>query len=503
MSDFLRHVMAGFTMGQAAKRGQRADEKWEYEKGEHEEKKRQREEQRAGNEAFQGFLQDLMIPQEELAASNPVNSGFGPSSPSPGPGVVDPRQGPATSYPISMNDRSNAQPLSEGAPTPGQANPVAAGITAAPVGEQSQFSMPSIEKAPELMQRVTQIAMKHPGVADRVNQWKDSYRKAALQQHQKGFVGDLNTLAGLRAYSEHMAKGMAAVGDYVTPEQARERYKDYKEMEKEGYFDALEKFDVGDLQGGINALKDSGRNLGEVKGYEKTSYNLHGVNVPGYEVTFVNKKGETRKINTAQARFSKMSFEEQFSAIQESMKTTSQVAKDKSAIANNEADTKLTNRKAAAEGITTFEGRDDMYMLDMADGTLNAMGTGVPKKGSSGEPRDAFGRTHTQRAKDRDAGRKILQDTEYGAGRTMMSDIKKMDPNGWSNAEVIVEEMVDKGMKPAKAAATARKYLEDALRKRDQGEKDPFGQAYRSYQALQAGGAKQQQPGDGINPMFK
>ena len=87
----------------------------------------------------------------------------------------------------------------------------------------------------------------------------------------------------------------------MSPEDAVKHYENIKALEDEGYRKALERFHKGDLEGGIKAWQESGKMRGSFEGFKPATFNLGGVAVPGYEITYTGEDGETQVINTAQA----------------------------------------------------------------------------------------------------------------------------------------------------------------------------------------------------------
>ncbi len=364
MGDLARNVIAGFGIGSAIR-----DRKWKDDEKDFEQEKRDR--YRSGLKALDTFLSDQF--DESSAPVQPAAGGITVQNPKD---AID-----------------------------GVQSPVAQGTGFKPQqpGGEPVFRAPDLDEAQKKIADASMLAAKHPEIADQLKGWQVGYTQAAMYKHQQGFTGDLNTREGLQDYSKYMAAGAAKLGGVMSPGQAKKNYDFISDMKKEGYQEALDKFHVGDLEGGIKAWKESGKMKGTFSGYKPSSFKLGGVEVPGYEVTYTSEDGETQVLNTAAMKFQAEAFQKQVDGTMTAGRD--KVKADDTKADNTRADKKLDseiddaakgrwlqNKQISSQGISLVAGEDDNYAHNKLTGETVALGTGI-KKSPTSSGRDGFGRT--------------------------------------------------------------------------------------------------------------
>lgn len=394
-------------------------------------------------------------PVEDRAQPAPVEDRNPPPQP-PAPGAAATAPGAAA---------TGSPPMGATGPVPEQTPPItpkagpAAGLTAKPT-EREPFKVGSLEDAREKLYKMDMLAAKHPEMADRVKQFRDAYTAAAINKYQRNFKGDLSTPKGVSDYVQYMAKGAAEVGKVMSPEEAAKNYEFIKQMKQEGYDTALKKFQQGDFKGGVEAWNGSGQEKGEFIEYKPTTYNLAGVPVPGYEVTYKDAQGQTQKFNTAEKLFQAQAFENQVDMARKG----AEFKEDKK---DKDRRYKLDVQKAADQRRKVIQGAGDQYIVNTRTGEKQALGVGNKASGKAGA---AGGKTPAQVLNEKKFARDEFQ-TSMGITDAMIDGLPPKQQLMYSRGIALIDKLVDKGMTGGQAQLIARKYKKAVEDLRKDGDK--------------------------------
>lgn len=170
------------------------------------------------------------------------------------------------------------------------------------------------------------------------NLWRADYLKDKMPG-EKATAGDYEN------YMREAARFDAAFGDPMSPEDALKARDTVKRLKSEGYVDALEAIEKGDIEEANRLGKSGGLNW-TVVSTKKGTWNFNGVPVPTTIAQVQMADGSTREINTAQSMYGAQNFLERAKIGFESLKTAANIKQSNASAAASGASARLHNLQA-------------------------------------------------------------------------------------------------------------------------------------------------------------
>ena len=441
----------------------------------------------AANGTQQGTSQDSN--QAQTQAAGPA-SGLGP---------MQKPKGSASGAPVDIPEAVMSR------------NPVAGGLAPilqnaqpkeqlAPVAKTKPFDL---EQAREKLLKLDTFAAKHPEFAPQAEKFRTAYMQRAISEYQRGFKGDLNTPEGIAEYVKYMADGAAKVGKPLSPAEVKANYDTIKELKNEGFDEALKRFQMGDFEGGANAWNTSGKQRVEFLDYKPAPFNLAGVEVPGYEVTYRDQTGKIHKLNTAETMFRAESLMKQLEAARKGKDSQSRRVNEaaRTNIQRQRAD--IESKRAAASARSVIAGKDDQYLIDKMTGKKVALGVGNKPTGK-GARGGKTGLTPSDRLAAKKHAIKQFQ-TSIGVsdGMAGISGLSRRDQNMYKYGVKLVEDLIDNGGSTQDAAALGKDYQRQVEELRKAGVKNPEKEAYQMFSSANENGKKQKKSGKDYSAIWR
>jgi hypothetical protein len=327
------------------------------------------------------------------------------------------------------------------------------------------------------------LAAQNPEQAHQFNALMDNYKQQAMTKWRDGYKGDTSTLQGIRDYTSHMAKGAANLSGYMSPEDAKKNYDTIKSMKKEGYYEALDLIDSGDMEGANKLWNGSGKMRGTITNPQPSTF----MGVPSKTYDLIGETGEKLgSFNTGQQRFNGQAYEQQ---VEMSLKDDKQKTDKKnieSQISDRAADNKREDIKQKQSSISVVQGESDQYVIDSNPMSMGATALGI----GSSKPGKGSGNGGEKKWSDMDRNTKgALQafETGHGITRTTAGDIMQYG-DVKDNMDfyvpimsIIDDKVVKEGMSAGDAAAYAESIYNQATRIRSDHNKKYSGKESAPY----------------------
>lgn len=460
----------------------REDEKWKLEKDKLEQEKKDRDAKNEANAAITNFLQqDYIVP--DPAPATPMSRGTG----------VNQSAGNA-----------NASPMAFGTNVGGPSAKT----------QLPKYKMPDINTASQRVLEAQMLASQYPEHSERLSAYATTLKNTSLAEYARQFNGD--PMANPVGYMRHMAKGSALFGQNQTPEQVKAQAQYLKQMQNEGFEDALKNIKLGDVEAANKSWNSSGKMRGTITNVKDAPMTIYGQAVPNKVFEVVSEDGSVQRFNTAQLEMTQMSLNEMITTGQNQQKTDADLANTDSLIRDRDADNKradaetvsvIEDRKAdnkradadsenlrrsrneqTAQGwMSTVQGADDVYVVNKnpAMQGATALNVGVKKTATDTKNTDAHGRTISEIRGLKSDVKTIIDDAQYGAGRTMMSEVQKMDPKAYDQIINVAYSLVDQNVSVQDAASAATALSARILKLKEDGSENPVDQAMKEFELLQ------------------
>lgn len=443
--SFASGFNAGFNAVTTARDQKKKDEEYEFEKAE-------RDRQREGQKAFKEFMeQDYATP----APANPVVAG----------GVQNPAHG--------------------GEQAPAAGGPMAGGTQAGAAAQpQSKFKMPDMQMAQQRISQASKLAAQHPELADQLKNYTDHLRGASLSQHAQQFQGD--PTQDPVGYMRHMAQGTAMLGDYMTPEQAKEQAKYIKQMKKEGFTDALQALKMGDLEGANQSWNQAGALRGTITNVRDEQVNMYGVPVAAKVFDVVDESGKvTGTYNTAHLEHQAEVMQKQVEFAGKTKKATADIKNTESQIADRAADNKREDKKVKASMREVIQDSGATHIVDKDTQTSVKIPGMGGKPSSKGSGKDKHGRSNSDvMAQKKRATGEFQTSVGIKKGELGIQGLKPAHQKLYSSILPIVDaEIEQNGINETAAAKLGKAVWDRAMQLEQDGEKDFINMAIREYES--------------------